>query len=95
VRQYLVHAAAQRHVTEAEQGHQPIGHIIHCARTPPATRRQTRRIGLRNCPEGAAAMQIGEESPYRFVISRHGRMRVPGVVFATRRSETRGQPEAA
>jgi len=40
-------------------------------------------------------MQIGEESPYRFVISRHGRTRVPGVVFATRRSETRGQPEAA
>jgi hypothetical protein len=29
-------------------------------------------------------MQIAEESPYRFVISRHGRMRVPGVVFATR-----------
>ena len=29
-------------------------------------------------------MEIVEESPYRFVIPRHGRMRVPGVVFATR-----------
>ncbi len=29
-------------------------------------------------------MKIAEESPYRFVIPRHGRMRVPGVVFATR-----------
>ncbi|HYB49188.1 MAG TPA: RtcB family protein, partial [Streptosporangiaceae bacterium] len=29
-------------------------------------------------------MEIIEESAYRFVIPRHGRMRVPGVVFATR-----------
>ena len=29
-------------------------------------------------------MEIIQESPYRFVIPRHGRMRVPGVVFATR-----------
>jgi tRNA-splicing ligase RtcB (3'-phosphate/5'-hydroxy nucleic acid ligase) len=29
-------------------------------------------------------VEIVEESPYRFVIARHGRMRVPGVVFATR-----------
>ena len=29
-------------------------------------------------------MEIVEESPYRFVIPRQGRMRVPGVVFATR-----------
>ena len=29
-------------------------------------------------------MEIVEESPCRFVIPRHGRMRVPGVVFATR-----------
>ena len=29
-------------------------------------------------------MQIVAESPYRFVIPRHGRMRVPGIVFATR-----------
>ena len=29
-------------------------------------------------------MEIVEESPYRFAIPRHGRMRVPGVVFATR-----------
>ena len=29
-------------------------------------------------------MEIIAESPYRFVIPRHGRMRVPGVVFATR-----------
>ena len=29
-------------------------------------------------------MEIVAESPYRFVIPRHGRMRVPGVVFATR-----------
>ena len=29
-------------------------------------------------------MEIIEESPYRFVIPRRGRMRVPGVVFATR-----------
>ncbi len=29
-------------------------------------------------------MEVIEESPYRFVIPRHGRMRVPGVVFATR-----------
>ncbi len=29
-------------------------------------------------------MEIVEESPYRFVIPRHGQMRVPGVVFATR-----------
>ncbi len=29
-------------------------------------------------------MEIVEDSPYRFVIPRHGRMRVPGVVFATR-----------
>jgi len=29
-------------------------------------------------------VQIVAESPYRFVIPRHGRMRVPGVVFATR-----------
>ena len=29
-------------------------------------------------------MKIAEESPNRFVIPRHGRMRVPGVVFATR-----------
>ena len=29
-------------------------------------------------------MEIVQESPYRFVIPRHGRMRVPGVVFATR-----------
>jgi tRNA-splicing ligase RtcB (3'-phosphate/5'-hydroxy nucleic acid ligase) len=28
-------------------------------------------------------MEMVEESPYRFVIPRHGRMRVPGVVFAT------------
>jgi len=43
-----------------------------------------RRISLRNLCEGAPVMEIAEESPYRFVISRHGRMRVPGVVFATR-----------
>ena len=29
-------------------------------------------------------MEIVVESGYRFVIPRHGRMRVPGVVFATR-----------
>jgi tRNA-splicing ligase RtcB len=29
-------------------------------------------------------VEIVEESPYRFAIVRHGRMRVPGVVFATR-----------
>ena len=29
-------------------------------------------------------MEMIQESPYRFVIPRHGRMRVPGVVFATR-----------
>lgn len=29
-------------------------------------------------------MEIVEETPHRFVIPRHGRMRVPGVVFATR-----------
>ena len=29
-------------------------------------------------------MEIVEESRYRFVIPRHGRMRVPGIVFATR-----------
>lgn len=29
-------------------------------------------------------MEVSEESPYRFVISRHWRMRVPGIVFATR-----------
>jgi tRNA-splicing ligase RtcB len=29
-------------------------------------------------------VEIVAESPYRFVIPRHGRMRVPGVVFATR-----------
>jgi tRNA-splicing ligase RtcB (3'-phosphate/5'-hydroxy nucleic acid ligase) len=29
-------------------------------------------------------VQIVAESPYRFVIPRHGRMRVPGIVFATR-----------
>src|SRR5260370_14312486 len=29
-------------------------------------------------------MEIVEESPYRLVIPRHGRMRVAGVVFATR-----------
>jgi tRNA-splicing ligase RtcB (3'-phosphate/5'-hydroxy nucleic acid ligase) len=29
-------------------------------------------------------VEIVEESPYRFVIARHGRMRVPGIVFATR-----------
>ena len=29
-------------------------------------------------------MEIVAESQYRFVIPRHGRMRVPGVVFATR-----------
>jgi len=29
-------------------------------------------------------VEIVEESPYRFAIPRHGRMRVPGVVFATR-----------
>ncbi len=29
-------------------------------------------------------MEIVEESPYRFAIPRHGRMRVPGIVFATR-----------
>jgi tRNA-splicing ligase RtcB (3'-phosphate/5'-hydroxy nucleic acid ligase) len=29
-------------------------------------------------------VEIIAESPYRFVIPRHGRMRVPGVVFATR-----------
>ena len=29
-------------------------------------------------------MEIVQQSPYRFVIARHGRMRVPGVVFATR-----------
>jgi hypothetical protein len=29
-------------------------------------------------------MEIVEESPYRFVIPRHGRMLVPGVVFTTR-----------
>jgi len=28
-------------------------------------------------------MEIVQESPYRFVIPRRGRMRVPGVVFAT------------
>jgi len=28
-------------------------------------------------------MEILQDSPYRFVIPRHGRMRVPGVVFAT------------
>jgi tRNA-splicing ligase RtcB (3'-phosphate/5'-hydroxy nucleic acid ligase) len=28
-------------------------------------------------------MEIIQEAPYRFVIPRHGRMRVPGVVFAT------------
>ena len=37
-----------------------------------------------NCRDGVAVMEIVEESPYRFVIPRHGRMRVPGVVFATR-----------
>ncbi len=29
-------------------------------------------------------MDVVQESPYRFTIPRHGRMRVPGVVFATR-----------
>jgi hypothetical protein len=29
-------------------------------------------------------MEVVAESPYRFVIPRHGEMRVPGVVFATR-----------
>jgi tRNA-splicing ligase RtcB (3'-phosphate/5'-hydroxy nucleic acid ligase) len=29
-------------------------------------------------------VEIVEESPYRLVIPRHGRMRVPGIVFATR-----------
>ena len=29
-------------------------------------------------------MEIVQQSPYLFVIARHGRMRVPGVVFATR-----------
>ena len=33
---------------------------------------------------GCLPMEIAEESPYRFVIPQHGRMRVPGVVFATR-----------
>ena len=34
--------------------------------------------------EGVTVVEIVEETPYRFVIPRHGRMRVPGVVFATR-----------
>src|SRR5205809_1537605 len=29
-------------------------------------------------------MEVVEQAPYRFVIPRHGRMRVPGVVYATR-----------
>jgi hypothetical protein len=33
---------------------------------------------------GYRPMEIVEESPYRFVIPRHGQMRVPGAVFATR-----------
>ena len=33
---------------------------------------------------GDAAVEIVTESQYRFVIPQHGRMRVPGVVFATR-----------
>ena len=28
-------------------------------------------------------MEVVEQAPYRFVIPRHGRMRVPGVVFVT------------
>lgn len=29
-------------------------------------------------------MEVVEQTPFQFVIPRHGRMRVPGVVYATR-----------
>ncbi len=41
------------------------------------------RLALR-AEAGHTRMEIVQESPYRFVIPRRGRMRVPGVVFATR-----------
>src|SRR5713101_2139110 len=35
-------------------------------------------------------MEVVEQAPYRFVIPRHGRMRVPGVVYATRNGRSGG-----
>jgi len=82
-RQYLVHAAAQHHITAEEQGHQPIGHIIHCARTPPARWRQLRRIGPRNCSEGAPLRRSLKSRPTGWS-SPAWADTVPNVVFATR-----------
>ncbi|MFI5062663.1 MAG: RtcB family protein [Streptosporangiales bacterium] len=45
---------------------------------------RTPGLASRSGPEGVAVVEIVEEAPYRFVLPRHGRMRVPGVVFATR-----------